>query len=95
MTELTKNDFLTSVMRNGDMTMGSRLLFWELNQWIDSEVRVCFPTQKSLAENLGVSRASVIRWLSELRLRGLIEDVPRSYGNAYRVKTGPSPNSTS
>lgn len=87
MTELTQPSFLVETMRNAELSVGSRLLFWELNQWISNDMAICFPTQKSLAENLGVHRNSIIRWLQELREKGLIHDVPQRYGNAYRIRT--------
>jgi hypothetical protein len=76
------------VMRNGALSTGARLLWWELNQWITEDLPICFPTQVTLAKNLGVSRQSVIRWLQELKGYGLVVDVPRRYGNAYELKLG-------
>jgi CRP-like cAMP-binding protein len=75
-------------MRNGHLSTGARLLWWELNQWITNDLPVCFPTQVVLARNLGVSRQSIIRWLQELKDKGLVSKVPRRYGNAYELQLG-------
>lgn len=87
MSGLTKDTQFVKTMRDADLSVGARLLFWELHQWISEDVAICFPTQKKLAENLGVHRNSVIRWLQELRDKGLIESVPQRYGSAYRIRT--------
>lgn len=87
MSGLTQDAHFVETMRDADLSVGARLLYWELHQWISEDVAVCFPTQKKLARNLGVHRNSVIRWLQELRDKGLIENVPQRYGNAYRLRT--------
>jgi biotin operon repressor len=87
MNRLTQTPHFVENMRDADLSIGARLLFWELHQWITDDEPTCFPTQLKLAKNLGVHRNSVIRWLQELRDKGLIEDVPQRYGNAYRIRT--------
>lgn len=89
MKRLTNDKKFAAVMRNSELTMGARLLYWELHQWISDDLNICFPTQVKLSANLGVHRNSVIRWLQELREAGLVADVPRRYGNAYALLPGP------
>jgi len=85
MSELTKGACFVEVMRSSDLSVGARLLWWELNQWVTDDLNVCFPTQTQLAKNIGVHRNTVIRWMRELREQGLVSDVPRVYGNAYSL----------
>jgi len=87
MNGLTQTADFVCAMRDTDLSIGARLLFWELHQWISEDENICFPTQLKLAANLGVHRNSIIRWLQELRDKGLIDDVPRSYGNAYAIRS--------
>jgi CRP-like cAMP-binding protein len=68
----TADERLKSVMRNPEISTGARLLWWELNQWITSDLGACYRTQAQLAEDLGVHRNTVIRWLQELRSLGLV-----------------------
>jgi biotin operon repressor len=86
------DEHLVDVMRNSDLSIGARLLWWELNQWVSEDLNVCFPTQVTLAESLGVSRTSVIRWIQELRDNGLVKLVPRRYGNGYELLRSASQN---
>jgi len=90
MSGLTQTKCFAVTMRDGALSIGARLLWWELNQWVSDDLKVCFPTQTKLAENLGVHRNSVIRWLQELKDAGLVSDVPRRKGNAYALANGVS-----
>jgi len=81
---------VSAVMRNGDLSIGARLLWWELCQWVTGDLNVCFPTQYALADNLGVSRQSVIRWLQELREIGFVEIESTVGGNRYILRNGES-----
>lgn len=82
---MTREQAFAVNMRNPNLCIGARLLYWELNQWVSEDCNVCFRTQKKLAENIGVHRNSVIRWLQDLRDEGLLTDVEQDYGNAYAV----------
>jgi len=88
MSELTQSASFIEVMRSSDLSVGARLLWWELNQWVTGDLNVCFPTQSQLANNIGVHRNTVIRWMRELREQGLVRDEPRAYGNAYSLHIG-------
>lgn len=77
-----------AIMRDTSLSVGARMLWWELNQWVSDDLNVCFPTQTQLAQNLGIHRNTVIRWMRELRGKGLVKDVPRKYGNAYELHFG-------
>lgn len=90
MKRLTQTECFVEIMRDGELSIGARLLWWELNQWVTDDLNVCFPTQTKLAENLSVHRNSVIRWLQELKDAGLVTDVPRRKGNAYALTNGAS-----
>lgn len=87
MSTIAQAEFFARVMRDSELSAGARLLYWELTQWIDTDLSVCCPTQQALADSLGISRASVIRWLKELRAHGLVEDEQIGKGNCYSVMT--------
>jgi len=76
------------VMRNGDLSVGARLLWWELTQWASDDLPTCYPPQTALTENLGVSRSSIQRWAQELVEHGLIKVVPGQRGNGYMLQKG-------
>jgi len=76
---------IREVMRSPDLSVGARLLWWELSQWITSELYDCFPPQHALVEALNVSRASVIRWTQELQDAGLVEVRRVGRGNSYTL----------
>ena len=82
---MTRNDAIAVNMRNPELCIGARLLYWELTQWVSEDCNVCFRTQVALAKNIGVHRNSVIRWLQHLRDAGLVTDIEQEYGNAYAV----------
>ena len=77
---MPKSASISKVMRDPNVSIGARLLWWELNQWVTDYLKVCFPTQAKLAENLGVHRSSIIRWLAELRGLGLVVVTTRGQG---------------
>lgn len=83
------DDHVTPVMRNPKLSTGARLLWWELNQWVTSDLNACLRTQAQMAEDLGVHRNTVIRWLKELRAQGLIDDKPVRYGKVYSLTIRP------
>jgi len=73
------------VMRNPELSVGARLLWWELTQWITHDLYDCFPPQHALVESLGTSRASVIRWAQELQDAGLVKVEKVGRGNRYTL----------
>lgn len=80
------------VMRNTDLSIGSRLLWWELSQWITRDLEDCFPPQHALVEALGVSRASVMRWTQELQDAGLVVVRRVGRGNRYTLHASRQPS---
>jgi len=85
---LMKKAVMQSVMRNIDLSVGARLLWWELVQWTTDDLPECYPPQHALVEALGVSRASVIRWTRELEAADIISITRGRRGNRYTLKTG-------
>lgn len=80
------------IMRMGCLTPGARLLWWELNYaWTSDDLKVCFPSQEALADSLGVSRSSIMRWLKELEWLGAVVKTREQRGNKYTLVdlTGP------
>ena len=79
---------VVEVMHSADLSVGSRLLWWELNHsWIAHGVNACFPTQRALAKAIGVSRSSIIRWLQELVDKGLLTTERQQRGNKYTLNS--------
>jgi DNA-binding MarR family transcriptional regulator len=78
-----KREAMVNVMHSADLSPGARLLWWELNQWIGHGIDACFPPQPKLAEVLGVSRSSIIRWAQELSNKGLLRVERQQRGNKY------------
>jgi biotin operon repressor len=74
---------LKKVMHCHRLSAGARLLWWELCQWISPELWECYPPQHALCDELGVSRASVIRWLKELQTKGFVVVKRVGKGNSY------------
>jgi predicted transcriptional regulator len=72
-----------TVMRDPSLSTGARLLWWEMTQWITDHNAACCRTQAQMAADLGVHRNTVIRWLKELRARGLVSDELIGRSTAY------------
>lgn len=68
----TETERMRTIMRDHELSIGARLLWWELTQWVTEDINVCYPTQKQLADNLGVHRNSVVRWIRELKDVGVL-----------------------
>jgi hypothetical protein len=81
----TRTEKLARVIRCHDLSPGSRLLVWEMSQWLSDDEDVCVRSQIQLAANLGVHRNSVIRWLHELADKGVVSSVPCGNINAYTL----------
>jgi len=80
---------MADVMHLTDLSIGARILWWELNHaWIGHGIDVCFPLQPTLAKILGVSRSSIIRWLQELSDTGLLQVERQQRGNRYVLTQG-------
>lgn len=64
------------VLRDGSLGARPKALYCVLLSyaWNKNE---CYPNQETIAEDLGVTRRTVIRWLEELKEYGLIEVVKR------------------
>ena len=54
-----------------------------LASFANSKTQSCFPTQKALADMLGLSRRTVARKIKLLRESGLIEVIKNNRGNVY------------
>jgi biotin operon repressor len=76
---------MVAVMRDPQLSVGARLLYWELSQWVSEDLRACFPPQHTLVSTLGVSRASIIRWTQELQDSGLVAVKRIGRGNRYSL----------
>ena len=72
-------------MRDTSLTVGARLLWWELVQWTTADLPECFVPQHAMVDALGVSRASVSRWLKELSDAGLVTRQREGWGNRYTL----------
>jgi DNA-binding MarR family transcriptional regulator len=87
---------MVEVMHSADLSVGARLLWWELNHsWVAHGVDTCFPTQRALAKVLGVSRSSIVRWLQELVDKGVLKTERQQRGNKYTLTSSASSNSVS
>ncbi|MFH1970881.1 MAG: helix-turn-helix domain-containing protein [Patescibacteria group bacterium] len=54
-----------------------------LASFANSKTQSCFPTQKALADMLGLSRRTVARKIKSLRQSALIEVIKKNRGNVY------------
>jgi len=62
-------------------------VFARIAGYCDMEKHVCFASQENIAEELGVSRATVNRHIAELVSLGYVVDLgmePRSYGRIHK-----------
>lgn len=79
---MTKTD-MQRVMRDPDLSMGARMLWWELAQWVSHDLPECFRPQHALCEAVGMSRASLLRRLKELQDAELVKIRKEGYRNTY------------
>ena len=74
------------VLRDKELSFGARLTYTLLLSYAWQEGS-CFPGQERIAQNLGISRQSVSRFLQQLREAGYIDWERRGLGktNIYRI----------
>lgn len=63
---------IVQIMREADLSIGARVLWWEISQWASGLDGACCRSQVQMAKDLGVHRNTIMRWLDELREKGFL-----------------------
>lgn len=74
------------VIQNKNISVGAKSLYFLLSSYCFADKKECFPSQKTLAEQLNKSVRTIQRWLKELEENGLIQIKNRGYlTNLYTI----------